>query len=70
MAYIDFKDKEIFLQVDTTNGIWTYKGHCDDVVYLGKNIENIDIYYIEITDMNGKKAGFNSNNIKLIKEEK
>lgn len=69
MAYTNFKNKTIFLQVDTTNGLWTYKGHCDDVVYLGKNINDIDIFFIEITDMKGKKAGFSSDKIKLIKEE-
>lgn len=70
MAYTDFKDKQIFLQVETVNGLWSYKGHCDDVVYMGKNTDKIEVWFIEITDMNGKKAGFVSNNIKLIKEER
>lgn len=70
MVYTDFKGKKIFLQVDTTKGVWTYIGVCDDVIYVGRNIDGVEMYYIEITDIEGKKNGFSSNAIKIIKEEK
>jgi hypothetical protein len=70
MAWSDFKGKKVFVQVDTTNGLWTYSGICDDVIYTGKNIEGVDVYFLEIIDIKGKKAGFVNTNIKLIKEEK
>jgi len=46
-----------------------FNGSVNDVVYMGKNKDSIDIYLIEITDKFGKIVAFNSNDILIIKEE-
>lgn len=70
MEWMHYKGRKIFLQVDTINGIRSYQGSVNDVVFMGKNSEGVEIYFIEIIDRYGMKIGFASNSIKLIQEER
>lgn len=70
MAFTDFIDKKVFVQVDTKNGVRRYQGIVNEIQYLGKNIDNIDVWFISMIDKFGMKVGFSSAQIKLIEEEK
>jgi hypothetical protein len=70
MAFTDFIGKKIFVQIDTKDSIRRYSGTVNDVVFLGKNIDDVEVWFIEMTDKFGLKVGFSSTQIKLIDEEK
>lgn len=70
MVWTDYKDKKVYLQVKTINGIWGYTGIVTDVLYMGKSIDNVEIYFLEIIDIKGDRVGFSSTQIKFIKEER
>ena len=70
MIWTSFKGKKIFLQVETVNGLWGYSGMVNDVVFIGKNIDKVDVYFLDITDIKGQNIGFSSTQVKFIKEEK
>jgi hypothetical protein len=70
MAFRDFIGKKVFIEIQTTSGLKHYSGFVTDVVFMGKNTEEVEIWFIEIIDKFGNKVGFSSTSIKLIDEEK
>lgn len=70
MGWNDFNGKKVFIQIETINGLRSYSGIINDIIFMGKNIEGIEIWFIELIDKFGDKVGFASNQIKLIQEEK
>lgn len=70
MEWKDLLKKKIFLQVETSLGMRNYSGVIQDVIFMGKNPEGVEIYFIEILDKYNMKVGFNSDTIKFIQEER
>lgn len=70
MAFKDFIGKRVFVKIETSNGLRHYQGLVTDVEFMGKNVEGVELWFIEIVDKFGSKVGFISNTIKLIDEEK
>lgn len=70
MAFKDFIDKKVFVQVETKDGVRRYNGIIEEVVFLGKNIEDVEVWFFYMTDKFGNKVGFSNTQIKLIEEEK
>lgn len=70
LSWIDWQDKKVYVIVDTTSGEKKYSGIIIDVIFLGKSIEGVDIYLLEMNDKYENKVGFVSNSIKFISEEK
>lgn len=70
MEWMEYKEKKVFVQIDTMYGVRSYSGIVQDVSFMGKNTLGIEVWFIEIRDKFGEKVGFTSNAIKLIQEEK
>lgn len=70
MAWQSWQKKKVYIEVNTRNGVKRYSGIIDEVVFLGKNSEGVEIYFLSMIDKFNEKVGFNSNNINLIQEEK
>lgn len=70
MEWMDYKGMKVFIQIETIDGIRRYQGFISDVVYLGKDVNNIQNYFLELTDKYGMKVGFASSQIKLIQQER
>ena len=69
MAWTDFKGKQVFIVIETSKGDRRYSGVVNEVTYIGKNINGIETYFIEIIDKFNFKVGFNSTQIKVMEEE-
>ena len=67
MEWKYWNGKEIFVKL---NSGAVYSGFVNDVVFIGKNTFDIDLFMIEILDKFGSVVVFSSNEVQLIKEEK
>lgn len=70
MNFKEYEKKKILLHIETAKGLRYYSGIVEEVNYLGKNIDGVEIWFLMITDKFGAKVGFNSSQIRLIEEEK
>lgn len=70
MAWQNWVGKKVFIQISTRDGTRRYSGIIEDISFMGKNTESVEVYFISIKDKFGFKVGFVSTQIEVIKEEK
>lgn len=68
MGLIDWTDKNIFVRLNKNDLIFT--GKVLEVVYLGKDIYDIDLYLFTIKDKFGKLQSFSNKEIALLQEQR
>lgn len=64
--WMKFDGKRVLVNIETIKGVRLYTGVVKEVVFMGKNTEGVDVYFLEITDKFGESVGFQSSQIKLI----
>lgn len=66
MAWKEFDGKKVYVSL---NGDRKYSGLVQEVVYMGRDVDNVEVYLFILKDKYGKLVSFSNKEIELIQEE-